>query len=161
MKKVIIVLALVALAIVPLAAKGAAAVGVELGQPTGITFRYDMDGKWDGYATVAFRFGSKSAAIAAAIGGEYKVTDFNIDKAKFNVNVGIQSGAYIGIGDNSGHITVPVLGTGSVAFDWTWKNVGDFTAYIRLGLGVAIGLGTDGGGLGFGFSGALGLVYHL
>ncbi|MBO4394596.1 MAG: hypothetical protein J5800_09665 [Spirochaetales bacterium] len=161
MKKVIIVLALVALAIVPLAAKGAAAVGVELGQPTGITFRYDMDGKWDGYATVAFRFGSKSAAIAAAIGGEYKVTDFNIDKAKFNVNVGIQSGAYIGIGDNSGHITVPVLGTGSVSYDWTWKNVGDFTAYIRLGLGIAIGLGTDGGGLGFGFAGALGLVYHL
>ena len=161
MKKVIIVLALVALAIVPLAAKGAAAVGVELGQPTGITFRYDMDGKWDGYATVAFRFGSKSAAIAAAIGGEYKVTDFNIEKAKFNVNVGIQSGAYIGIGDNSGHITVPVLGTGSVSYDWTWKNVGDFTAYIRLGLGIAIGLGTDGGGLGFGFAGALGLVYHL
>ena len=161
MKKVIIVLALVALAIVPLAAKGAAAVGVELGQPTGITFRYDMDGKWDGSATVAFRFGSKSAAIAAAIGGEYKVTDFNIDKAKFNVNVGIQSGAYIGIGDNSGHITVPVLGTGSVSYDWTWKNVGDFTAYIRLGLGIAIGLGTDGGGLRFGFAGALGLVYHL
>jgi len=161
MKKVIIILALVALVIVPVAAKGIAAVGLELGQPTGVTFRYDMDGKWNGYATVAFRFGSEHAAIAAAVGGEYKVTDFKIDKAQFNVNVGIQSGAYIGVGNNSGHVTIPVLATGSVSFDWTWKNVGDFTAYIRLGAGVAIGVGSDGAGAGFAWGGALGCVYHL
>ncbi len=158
MKKVIIVLALVVLAVIPVAAKGVAALGLELGQPTGIAFRYDMDGKWDGYATVAFRFG-KTSAIAAAIGGEYKVTDFNIDKAKFNVNVGLQSGAYIHLGDVSG-ISIPILGTGSVAFDGTWKNVGDFTAYIRLGLGYAIGIGENISG-GFAWNGCLGLVYHL
>ena len=159
MKKIVIVLALVALAIIPLAAKGVAAVGLELGQPTGITFRYDMDGKWNGFATVAFRFGSGSSAIAAAVGGEYKVTDINIDKAKFNVNVGLQSGAYIYVGNASG-IAIPILAIGSVSYDWSWKNVGDFTAYIRLGIGYAIGIG-DGIDGGLAWTAALGCVYHL
>lgn len=159
MKKVLIVLALVALAIVPVAAKGVAAVGLELGQPSGITFRYDMDGKWDGYATVAFRFGTPTT-IAVAVGGEYKVTDFNIDKAKFDVNVGIQSGAYLMFADKKVSVAIPVLATGSVAYNWTWKDVGDFTAYIRAGIGAAIGIG-DGVATSFAWGAALGCVYHL
>lgn len=158
MKKVIIILALVALAIVPLAAKGVGAIGLELGQPTGITIRYDMDGKWNGYATGAFRFGNTSA-IAIAVGGEFKVSDFNIDKAKFLVNAGIQSGVYIWTGDVSG-LSIPVLGTVSVSYDWTWKNVGDFTAYLRAGLGYAIGIGENISGE-IAFNAALGMVYHF
>ena len=158
MKKVVIILALVALTIVPLAAKGVGAIGLELGQPTGITIRYDMEGKWNGYATGAFRFGNTSA-VAIAVGGEFKVSDFNIDKAKFLVNAGIQSGVYIWMGDASG-ISVPILGTVSLSHDWTWKNVGDFTVYLRAGLGYAIAIGENISG-GIAFNAALGLVYHL
>ena len=71
MKKVLIVLALVALAIVPVAAKGVAAIGIELGQPTGITFDYKIDNKWDGYVTGAFGFGSQSY-IDVVVGGQYQ-----------------------------------------------------------------------------------------
>ncbi len=158
MKKVLIVVALVALAIVPVAAKGVAAVGLELGQPTGITFDYKIDEKWDGYTTVAFGFGSTSY-IDAVVGGQYKITDFNIDKAKFDVNVGVQGGALIYLGDASG-VAIAIRGTGSVSYDWTWKDVGDFTAYLRLGLGYAIALSENARG-GFSWAGALGLVYHL
>ena len=158
MKKVLIVLALVALAIVPVAAKGVAAVGLELGQPTGITFNYDIDKKWDGYATVAFGFG-KASYINALVGGQYKVTDLQIGKADFDVNVGLQAGALFWFGEAKG-VSIAARATGAVSYDWTWKNVGDFTAYIRLGIGYGFAI-SDGAKGGISWSAALGCVYHL
>lgn len=159
MKKVLIVLALVALAIVPVAAKGVAAIGLELGQPTGITFDYKIDNKWDGYVTGAFGFGSQSY-IDVVIGGQYQAGTFEIGKAEFGVNVGLQGGAIIWLGDANG-ISIAARATASVSYDWTWKNVGDFTVYLRGALGVGIGLTENHGGVGLSGAGALGLVYHL
>ncbi len=165
MKKAIVIIALVAMIIVPVAAKSVLptknsgfAVGLELGEPTGITFDYKIDSKWDGYITAAFGFGSNSY-IDAVLGGQYKVTDFKIDKAKFDVNVGVQAGALIYLGDASG-IAIAARGTGSISYDWTWKNVGDFTAYLRAGIGYAIALSESVSG-GITFNAALGCVYHF
>lgn len=155
MKKVLIVLALVALTIVPVAAKGVAGVGLEAGNPSGITFSYKIDNKWDGYATVGFAFVNK--ALDAVVGGQYKVTDFQIGKASFDVNVGLQAGIFTDFTS----FGVAARATGSVSYDWTWKNVGDFTAYLRLAGGVGIGVSGDYAKAGFSWAGALGLLYHL
>lgn len=159
MKKAIIILALIAMVVLPVAAKKSiGAVGLELGQPTGVTFNYDLDDNWDGYATVAFGLGGTSYVDIVA-GGQYKIAEFKIEKAKFDVNVGVQGGAKVFFGDVNG-VAVAVRGTGSVSYDWTWKEVGDFTVYLRMGLGYAIALSENVAG-GIDFAGALGLVYHL
>ena len=159
MKKALIVLALIVLAVVPVMAKEGFAIGLELGQPTGVTFDYKIDSKWDGYVTAAFGFGSTSY-IDAVVGGQYKVTDFEIGKAQFDVNVGLQAGVNVLFGDTNA-FAIAVRGTGSVSYDWTWKNVGDFTAYLRLALGARFKVSGDAELKPFSWAGALGLVYHF
>ena len=166
MKKTIAIIALVAMIIVPVAAKSilptqksSLAVGIELGQPTGVTVNYDIDSKWDGYITAAFGFGSDSGYIDAVLGGQYKAGEFKINKAKFDVNVGLQAGAIINLGQSAG-VRLAVRGTGSVSYDWTWKNVGDFTAYLRAGVGPAINF-ASGVNVGITWNAALGCVYHI
>lgn len=165
MKKTIAIIALVAMIIVPVAAKSilptqksSLAVGIELGQPTGVTVSYDIDSKWDGYITAAFGFGSTNY-IDAILGGQYKVGEFKIDRAKFDVNAGVQAGANILLGEPSA-VRIAVRGTGSISYDWTWKNVGGFTAYLRAGVGYAIALSDSVQG-GISWNAALGCVYHI
>lgn len=160
MKKVLIVLALVALAVLPVAAKkGIEAVGVEVGEPTGITILFPIENKkLDGYATAAFRFGSTNSVDVLA-GGQYEVTTFKIEKAKFGVNAGLEAGLSVILGEGGG-VGVSGRGTVSVDYDWTWKNVGDFTAYLRAGLGYGVRFSSDVSGA-ISFCAALGLVYHL
>ena len=166
MKKAIVIVALVAMIIVPVAAKSilptqksSLAVGIELGQPTGITVSYDIDSKWDGYITAAFGFGSNSGYIDAVLGGQYKAGEFKIEKAKFDVNVGLQAGAIINLGEGGG-VGLAVRGTGSVSYDWTWKNVGDFTAYLRAGVGPKISFANE-VKVDITWNAALGCVYHI
>ncbi len=154
MKKVLIVVALVALAIVPVAAKGFG-VGLEAGNPSGVTLAYDIDEKWDGYATIGFAF--VGGGLDAVVGGQYEVANFEIGKAEFDVNVGLQAGVYT----NFKSLGLAVRGTGAIDYDWTWKDVGDFTAYLRAAFGVGIGLTGDYAGAGFSWAGALGCVYYL
>ncbi len=165
MKKAIVIIALVAMIIVPVAAKSVLptqkssfAVGIELGQPAGITVNWDIDSKWDGYVTAAFGFGSPYY-IDAVLGGQYKVAEFKIDKAKFDVNVGLQAGANITLGDNPS-VLLAFRGTGSISYDWKWKDVGNFTAYLRGGAGYAVSLSKDVAGK-FSWNAALGCVYHI
>ena len=168
MKKAIVIIALVAMIIVPVAAKSVlptsgnnvSAIGLEIGLPgvTGITFDYKIDSKWDGYATVAFGFGN-GTYINALVGGQYKVTDFKIDKAQFDVNVGLQGGANIYIGDVSG-VALAFRGTAAVSYDWNWKDLGDFSAYLRAGFGYAIGLSSGVSG-GFSWNVGLGCVRYF
>ncbi len=166
MKKAIVIVALVAMIIVPVAAKSilptqksSLAVGIELGQPTGVTVSYDIDSKWDGYITAAFGFGSNSGYIDAVLGGQYKAGEFKIEKAKFDVNVGLQAGAIINLGEGGG-VGLAVRGTGSVSYDWTWKNVGDFTAYLRAGVGPKISFANE-VKVDITWNAALGCVYHI
>ena len=166
MKKTIVIIALVAMIIAPLAAKsilpsqqkGGFAIGLELGQPAGITFDYKIDNKWDGYITAAFGYVG-STYIDAVLGGQYKVAEFKVDKAVFDVNVGVQAGANILLGNAKG-VMIAARGTASISYDWTWKNVGDFTAYLRGGCGYAFAL-TDSLTGSISWNAALGCVYHL
>jgi hypothetical protein len=159
MKKVLIVLALVVLAVVPVMAKEGFALGIELGQPSGVTFGYKVNDKWDGYVTAAVGFG-KVSYLDAVAGAQFKVTDFEIGKAKFDVNVGGQAGINYTF-DGTNTLAIAVRGTGSVSYDWTWKDVGDFTAYIRLAAGVRFKVLGDGSLDLFNWAGALGCVYHF
>lgn len=160
MKKTLIVLALVVLAIVPVAAKGSFGVGLELGAPVGVTFNYDLKGTkvdWEGYTTVGFGFiGGNN--LDAVVGAQIKVVDFQISKAKFDVKVGAQAGAIVPFGE--GPFGVSLRGTAAISYDWLWKNVGNFTAYLRVAPGVKF---TFAGGFdaAFNIAGALGLVYHF
>ena len=159
MKKALIVIALIVLALVPVMAKDGFALGIELGEPTGVTFGYKVDDKWDGYVTAAVGFG-KVSYLDAVCGAQFKVTDFKIGKAQFDVNVGGQAGINLLFGDANA-LAIAVRGTGSVSYDWTWKNVGDFTAYLRLALGARIKVSGEASLDTFSWAGALGCVYHF
>ncbi len=166
MKKAIVIIALVAMIIAPVAAKSifpsqqksGFRLGLEAGQPSGITFGYKIDNKWDGYITAAFGFGN-AGYIDAVLGGQYKVAEFKINKEVFDVNVGLQAGANFVLGESKG-VKLAARGTASVSYDWTWKNVGDFTAYLRAGVGYAFAL-SDSVTAGISYNAALGCVYHL
>lgn len=159
MKKALIVIALIVLALVPVMAKDGFALGIELGEPTGVTFGYKVDDKWDGYVTAAVGFG-KVSYLDAVCGAQFKVTDFKIGKAQFDVNVGGQAGINLLFGDANA-LAIAVRGTGSVSYDWTWKNVGDFTAYLRLALGARFKVSGEASLDTFSWAGALGCVYHF
>lgn len=159
MKKALIVIALIVLALVPVMAKEGFALGIELGEPTGVTFGYKVDDKWDGYVTAAVGFG-KVSYLDAVCGAQFKVTDFKIGKAQFDVNVGGQAGINLLFGDSNA-LAIAVRGTGSVSYDWTWKNVGDFTAYLRLALGARFKVSGEASLDTFSWAGALGCVYHF
>ena len=162
MKKTLIVLALVVLAIVPVAAKGSFGVGLELGSPVGATFNYDFKGTkvdWEGYTTVGFGFiGGNN--IDAVFGAQVKVVDFQISKAKFDVKVGAQAGLLVTLGEST-TFGMSARGTVALSYDWLWKNVGNFTAYLRLAPGVKLTFSGGGVSPAFNFAGALGLVYHF
>lgn len=162
MKKVLIVLALVALVLVPVAAKKATTVGGELGEPTGATFGFKTDKDWNTYVTAGAYLGSY-AYLDAAVGEEVKVAEFNIDKAKFDVNVGGQIGLNLGLHKDYRYFAVAVRATGSVSYDFSINNSSDWTAYIRLALGARFKISgeTDGAFNPFSWAGVLGLVYHL
>ena len=159
MKKALIVIALIVLVLVPVMAKEGFALGIELGEPTGVTFGYKVDDKWDGYVTAAVGFG-KVSYLDAVCGAQFKVTDFKIGKAQFDVNVGGQAGINLLFGDANA-LAIAVRGTGSVSYDWTWKNVGDFTAYLRLALGARFKVSGEASLDTFSWAGALGCVYHF
>ena len=158
MKKIFIVLALVALVVAPVVAKGNFAVGLEAGQPSGITFGYQINDKVSAYATGAFGFGSTSY-IDAVVGGQYKVYEFAIKNANFDVLAGGQVGALFYLGDASG-VALAARATATVAYDWTWEKVGDFTAYLRAGIGARFGLSGE-AKTGLSWNAALGCVYHF
>ena len=94
---------------------------------------------------------------------EFKVAEFNIDKAKFNVNVGGQVGANIGLHKDYQYFAIAVRGTGSVSYDFSINNSSDWTAYIRLALGARFKISgeADSSFSPFSWAGVLGLVYHL
>lgn len=159
MKKVFMIIALVAMIMLPAIAKTGLAVGLEAGEPSGVTVAYKVNDKWDGYATVGFGFIGGNF-IDAVIGGQYKVTEFTISSAKFDVNAGAQVGTLIFLGDAKG-VAIAARVTGQVAYDWTWENVGDFTAYLRAGIGAKFILSGDNAGVGLSWNAALGCVYHF
>ena len=157
MKKTLIVLALVVLALVPVMAKGATAIGGEAGYPaSGFTVNFDVNDNIDGFATVGYWYRGGLEALA---GGQVKIVDFNIEKAKFFVSVGAEAGGLISFKDEVS-TKVIVAATGSLNYNFTIDKA-HFRTYLRLGPGVSFTFNSDGVKIGPDFIGALGLVYYL
>ncbi len=103
MKKVLLALILVALILVPVtaatggAAKSDLAVGLNLGTNTGVGVQYRMK-DFDLVGNLGFGFLDGYLSFDAA--ANFKVTEFEIEKAAFDVTVG--GGAYVGIPIKSG-----------------------------------------------------------
>lgn len=156
MKKVVIVLALVVLVLVPVAAKGIGAIGLEAGDPSGITWKFDINKKWEGYAILGLGF---RGYLDAALGSQYKITEFQAGKLTFDVKVGGQVAALMHFG-TYGYTQLAVRGTGAICYNFSIENTGDFTVYLRLALGPSFRL-TNSFGVDFGWTSALGCVYYL
>ena len=158
MKKVLIVLALVALVIIPVTAKGAATIGGEVGYPMGITFGCKGEKGTNLYVTAGAGLGGRT--YLDIVGGmEFKVGEFKIDTEVFNLNAGVQAGVDIWLGDPSA-MAVAVRGTFGISYDW--KKI-DWTTYFRAGLGARFKVsgGDDASVSLFSSSFVLGMVYHL
>ena len=152
MRKFFIILALVALVMLPVMA-GSFAIGLEAGMPAGVTVDYQVSDKVDIYTTAAFGYAGKTF-IDTVVGAQYKITSFSIKDVNFDVLAGIQSGMLFYVGDFKGADFVTRL-TGTVAYNWN-----KFTAYLRGGIGGRLEL-TDKAKIGLSWSAALGCTYHL
>ena len=157
MKKALIVLALVVLALVPVMAKGATAIGGEAGYPaSGFALNFDFSDNVDGFATVGFWY---DGGLEALIGGQVKVLDFSIDKAKFFLSVGGEAGVLFGFTRDAG---IKVVAAGTVSLNYNFKvDNARFRTYLRLGPGVSVKFNNEGTKFAPDFIGALGLVYYL
>ena len=158
MKKVLIVLALVALVLIPVAAKGAATIGGEVGYPMGITFGFKGEKGTNLYITAGFAPGAQ-AYIDAVAGMEFKVGEFNIDKAKFNVNAGAQAGIDFWLGDYN---AMAIAARGTIGISHDFEKI-DWTIYFRAGVGVRFKIaGNEDAKVNlFSESFVIGMVYHL
>ena len=158
MKKVLIVLALVALVLVPVAAEKATYVGGEIGYPMGVTFGFRGEKGTSLYLTAGAGYGSRTYFDIVA-GMEFKVGEFKIDTEVFNMNAGAQAGIDLWVGDPS-TMAVAIRGTFGISYDW--KKI-DWTTYFRAGLGVRFKISSndDASFNMFSDSFVLGMVYHL
>ena len=158
MKKVLIVLALVALVLVPVAAEKATYVGGEVGYPMGVTFGFRGEKGTSLYLTAGAGLGNP-LYIDVVAGMEFKVAEFKIESETFDVNAGAQAGADIWFGDYNA-LAIAVRGTIGVSYDW--KKI-DWTTYTRLGLGARFKVagGDEAKFNPFSWSFVLGMVYHL
>lgn len=158
MKKVLIVLALLALVIVPVTAKAAATFGGELGYPMGVTFGFKGEKGSNLYVTAGAGLGNP--LYLDIVGGfEFKVGEFKIESETFNLNAGAQAGVDLWLGDYNA-MAVAVRGTFGISYDW--KNI-DWTTYFRIGLGARFKVSGSEDFKINPFSGSfvLGMVYHL
>ena len=161
MKKVLIVLALVALVLVPVAAEKATYVGGEVGYPMGVTFGFRGEKDWNLYLTAGLDvFSLGKQLYGDVVGGmELMVGSFEIGSEEFNMNAGAQVGLDFWAGDYKA-MAISVRGTFGISYDW--KDI-DWTTYFRAGLGVRFKIsGSDDAKVNlFSDSFVLGMVYHL
>lgn len=158
MKKVLIVLALVAMVLIPVTAKAAATIGGEIGYPMGITFGFKGEKGTNLYVTAGANLGNP--LVLDIVGGmEFKLTDFKIGSETFNVNLGGQAGVDIWLGDYN---AMAVAARGTIGVSYDWKSI-DWTTYTRLGLGARFKVsgGEEAKVNLFSWSFVIGMVYHL
>lgn len=151
MKKIAIAVLLVALAVVPVFAAEGVGVGVSVGYPsTGLSFSYAQK-DFDVIGTVGWNF-TDSGYIAVEGGVNYTVTSFYIERAEFDVTLGLAATTWIPLNDNNQlglAVTVPV----GIAYDFI-----DVPLEIFLRVSPGIRIIPDSG---FHIGGTLGLLYHF
>ena len=159
MRKKIIVILLVVLVLSPLMAANSFSfddilsseknwgIGLNLGTPTGVMA--ELSNKdYDFYLNLGFDY---YYGFSGAVGIDYKITEFNIEKAKFDVGIGGE----LPIAVSSNFFLLKGLFTGSVSYQF--EDI-PLKTYIRLGLGAKFDTST---GFGFGSGGGIGAIYHF
>ena len=144
MKRFLTVCILITVVLFSIVAKEGFKVSFEVGRPLGISIGYQINDKIDAYLTGSFGFGSRNF-VDEVIGVQYKVTSFSIKTSTFNVLTGVQVGAtqFFKNEDRGDGIILVTRVTGALTYDWTWKNVGDFSVYLKTGLGTGFRLTGD------------------
>lgn len=139
MKKVLLALILVTLVLVPATAategvsKSDFAVGLNLGTNTGVGVQYRMN-DFDLIGNIGFDLFNGYLSVDAA--ANYKVAEFNIEEAQFDVTVG--GGAYVGIPlESSKDLGLAVIVPVGIVYS---MNNADFPLdfYLRIAPGIRI-----------------------
>ena len=106
MRKVVLTLAIITLILVPVAATNSFALGLNLGTNTGLGVQYQMN-DFDVVGNVGYGF-LNNGYISVDAAASYKVADFSINKAHFDVTAGI--GGLLGISlDSEEKLSVAVI----------------------------------------------------
>jgi|SRR5690554_6345267 hypothetical protein len=134
MRKVLLTLVVITLILVPVSAKNALAVGVNLGTNAGVAVQYQLS-DFDVVANVGYNF-LNQGYLSADVTASYKVTDFNIGEALIDVTAGF--GALMGIPVTSGaQFGVAAMVPVGLRYSLDSKEVPlDF--YLRVAPGVQI-----------------------
>jgi len=161
MRKKIILIILVVLALTPLMAANSFSfdnilnneknwgIGLNLGTSAGVIV--ELNNKdYDFYLN--FGFDVYSSGFSGAVGVDYKITEFNIEKAKFDVGIGGE----VPVIFTSEIIIIKGLFTGSVSYQFEEIPL---KTYIRLGLGAKINIYK--GILEPSFGGGIGVIYQF
>jgi len=159
MRKKIILILLVVLALTPLMAANSFSfdeilssdkewgIGLNIGNPTGVMA--ELNNKdYDFYLNLGFDY---NYGFSGAVGVDYKVTEFEIKNAKFDVGVGGE----VPVAFTSSVFLIKGLFTGSVSYQFEEIPL---KAYARVGLGAEFNTSN---GLGFGSGGGIGAIYHF
>ncbi|MDD4082666.1 MAG: hypothetical protein WC162_05200 [Sphaerochaetaceae bacterium] len=160
MKKKLVLILLVVLALSPLmAAKSFSfdkilnsdendwGIGLNLGLPTGVVAELNSE-DYDFYINLGYDY---YYGFSGAVGVDYKVTEFEIEKAKFDIGIGGE----IPVSVTSGFFLVKGLFTGSLSYQFEDLPL---KAYARLGVGAEFNTSD---GFGFGYGGGIGAIYHF
>ncbi|HPZ15677.1 MAG TPA: hypothetical protein PLX25_03340 [Sphaerochaeta sp.] len=133
MRKVVLTLAIITLILVPVAATNSFALGLNLGTNTGLGVQYQMN-DFDVVGNVGY--GLLNGFISVDAAASYKVADFSINKARFDVTAGV--GGYVGIPlDSDSKLSLAVIVPVGLKYslankDWPL----DF--YLRFSPGVQV-----------------------
>ena len=155
----LLVLILVPVASAPFGGSSAAyskfALGLNLGTNTGLGFQYRANRDFDVIGNLGFNdFGNSHLSFDVA--ANYKIGQFNIDRAEFDVTMGGGVNVGIPLKAESG-FDFAVLVPFGVVYHFTEAPI---DVYFRLAPGFQIVKG-DEVGFGFGFSGFLGALWRF
>ncbi len=152
MKKVVFAILAVMLVLVPVSAQSNFALGLNLGTNMGVGFQFQMK-DFDLVGNVGYSLvDAKHLSVDAA--ASYKVADFAISKAQFDVTAGI--GGYVNIPfSDQASLGAAVLVPVGVKYSLANKNVPlDFILRLSPGLRILPDLG-------FGFGGNLAILWRF
>jgi hypothetical protein len=166
MKKLVLVLVLVAMILVPVtsaametssAAKSTYAVGLNLGTNSGIGFQYKLNKDFDLIGNLGLdNFATTRLSFDAAV--NVKVYQFSIEDADFDVTVG--AGAYVGIPLQSGlGFDVSAIVPVGIVYSFD-EDIAPIDLYIRLAPGLQI-IKANVIDLGFDFMGYIGGLWRF
>lgn len=131
------------------------ALGLNLGTNTGLGFQFRANRDFDVIGNVGLNnFGDSHISFDMA--ANYKIGEFNIDRAYFDVTMGL--GAYVGIPVKDGYkVNFAILVPFGVVYHFTEVPI---DMYVRIAPGLSI---IDAGEvkLGVGFSGFIGALWRF